>query len=93
MTESSSTRIVTTSDYSDFGHQEVIVRPPATEAAGPFRHTGRVRRLLIFVPVVALALLAVAAFTSRGGFETDAVAAAAAEAVQAKGQSTMKRRA
>ena len=31
-TESSSTRIVTTSDYSDFGHQEVIVRPRATEA-------------------------------------------------------------
>ena len=36
------------------------------------------RRLLILVPVVALALLAVAAFTKRGGFEGDAVAAAAA---------------
>ena len=41
------------------------------------------RRLLILVPLVALALLAAAAFGSRGGFESDAVAAAATKTGEA----------
>jgi hypothetical protein len=42
-----------------------------------------VRRLLVLVPLAAVALVAVAAFTSRGGFEGDAVAAAATKTGEA----------
>jgi hypothetical protein len=42
-----------------------------------------VRRLLLLVPLVALALLAAAAFGFRGGFEGDAVAAAATKTAEA----------